>query len=86
MLRFFRINDPYRLVIIFVLLITLRLVQSYFVGGTSYFGLKWLLLGEWLNSGFKMYSETYDYTGPIATFFYKYLYMIFGRTAFVHYG
>ncbi len=54
--------------------------------GTSYYELKWLLLGEWLNQGFTMYSETFDYTGPIAVFIYKYLTLIFGRSAFVHYG
>lgn len=48
--------------------------------------MKWLLLGEWLNQGFKMYSQTFDYTGPIAVFFYKYLNLIFGRSEFVHYG
>lgn len=44
------------------------------------------MLGEWLNQGFTMYSQTYDYTGPIAVFVYKYLTLIFGRTDFVHYG
>ena len=86
MLRFFRINDPYRLAIIFVLMILIRIAQSFFIGDTSYYELKWLLLGEWLNQGFRMYSETFDYTGPIAVFIYKYLAMIFGRSAFIHYG
>lgn len=61
-------------------------MQSYFIGGTSYYGLKWLLLGEWLDQGFTMYAETFDYTGPIAVFVYKYLYLIFGRSEFIHYG
>ena len=46
--------------------------------------LKWLLLGEWLNKGFRMYSETFDYTGPIAAMIYKYLYLFFGRSFFAH--
>jgi hypothetical protein len=33
-----------------------------------------------------MYGETFDYTGPIAAFVYKYLNLIFGRTSFIHYG
>ncbi|WP_221406652.1 hypothetical protein [Ekhidna lutea] len=72
--------------IIFVLMVIVRLVQGYFIEGQSYYELKWLLLGEWLNQGFKMYDETYDYTGPIAVFIYKYLFWIFGRTSFIHYG
>ena len=86
MLRFFRINDPYRLAIIFILMIIIRFIQSYFINDTSYYELKWLLLGEWLNQGYRMYSETFDYTGPIAVFVYKYLNLIFGRITFIHYG
>ncbi len=48
--------------------------------------MKWLLLGEWLNQGFNMYSHTFDYTGPIAVFFYKYFNLLFGRSEFIHYG
>ncbi len=84
MLRFFRINDPYRLAIIFVLLVLIRFIQSYFINDVSYFELKWLLLGDWLGQGFTMYSETFDYTGPIAAFIYKYLDLIFGRSQFIH--
>lgn len=86
MLRFFRINDPYRLAIIFILMVLVRIVQSYFINDVSYVELKWLLLGQWLGQGFKMYSETFDYTGPLAAFVYKYLYLIFGRSGFIHYG
>ena len=86
MLRFFRINDPYRLAIIFVLLVVFRSVQAYFIDGVAYYELKWLLLGEWLNRGFRMYSQTFDYTAPIATFVYKYLNLIFGRSSFIHFG
>ncbi|WP_421763618.1 hypothetical protein [Ekhidna sp.] len=67
-------------------MILIRLVQGYFIEAPSYYELKWLLLGEWLNNGFKMYSETFDYTGPIAAFVYKYLDLILGRTSFAQYG
>lgn len=86
MLRFFRINDPYRLVFIFLLLILIRFGQSYFIVGTSYFELKYMLLGEWLNKGFFLYSEAYDYTGPLAAFIYKALDQLFGRSAFAHHA
>ncbi|MEP1033940.1 hypothetical protein [Ekhidna sp.] len=67
-------------------MVIIRIAQSIFIEYTSYYELKWLLLGEWLNQGFTMYSEAFDYTGPIAVFVYKYLAMIFGRSAFIHYG
>jgi len=67
-------------------MILIRFIQGYFIDQTSYYELKWLLLGEWLNQGFRMYAQTFDYTGPLATFIYKYLYLIFGRSYFIHYG
>lgn len=67
-------------------MILIRAVQSYFIEVPSYYELKWLLLGEWLNQGYRMYSEAFDYTGPIAALVYKYLDLIFGRTSFTHYG
>ncbi|MFT6865726.1 MAG: hypothetical protein ACJA08_000551 [Cyclobacteriaceae bacterium] len=46
--------------------------------------LKMLLLGERLGNGFVMYSETYDYTGPLAAMVYKWLDFIFGSSRWVH--
>jgi hypothetical protein len=86
LLRFFRINDPYRLLFIFILLVLIRLVQSYFIQDMSYMELKSLLLGQWLDSGFQMYTEAYDYTGPLAVLVYKYLNFLFGRSAFLHHA
>ena len=45
---------------------------------------KWLLLGERLGEGFRMYSETYDYTGPLAAYTYKLLDTIAGRSWLMH--
>lgn len=67
-------------------MIIIRLIQGVFIGDVSSHELKWLLLGEWLNQGFEMYRETFDYTGPIAVLIYKYLNLIIGRSAFMHYG
>ncbi len=84
MLRFFRINDPYRLVFIFLILIVVRITQSFFIDGQFVMELKWLLLGEWLDKGFKMYREAYDYTGPLAAMIYKCMDFLFGRSPFAH--
>ena len=45
---------------------------------------KWLLLGERLGEGFQMYSETFDYTGPLAAYTYRLLDIIGGRSWFLH--
>ncbi|MEQ9402103.1 MAG: DUF6427 family protein [Cyclobacteriaceae bacterium] len=84
MLRFFRINDPYRLLFIFLILIGIRIIQSYFIQGQFLPELKWLLLGEWLGKGFHMYREAYDYTGPLAVLIYKHTDLLFGRSPLVH--
>ena len=84
MLQFFRINDPYRLVLIFIILVLVRLAQSFFIADVSYYELKWLLLGEWLGNGFSLYSETFDYVGPLAALVYKSIDLIFGRSLFAH--
>ena len=46
--------------------------------------LKWLLVGQRLGDGFTMYRDLYDYTGPVAVFFYKWLDIVFGRSRWVH--
>jgi len=60
------------------------LIQSNFIEGQFLLELKWLLLGEWLDKGFHMYREAYDYTGPLAAMIYKYLDFLFGRSPFTH--
>ena len=64
----------------------IRLIQGYVIDGVAIYELKWLLLGEWLGNGFQMYSEAFDYTGPIAAFVYKFLNAVFGRSYFSHYA
>ncbi len=72
------------MIFIFVVLIVVRIVQAYFLPGTSYYELKWMLLGEWLDEGFMMYRQTYDYTGPIAAVIYKGLNIVFGRNVLAY--
>lgn len=84
MLSFFRINDPYRLVFVLLALIFIRIGQGFFIDATSFYELKWILLGEWLSSGFMLYSETFDYTGPFAAAVYKSIDFLFGRSFFFH--
>lgn len=69
---------------VFLILVLIRVGQGFFIDDISYFELKWLLLGEWLADGYRLYGEAYDYTGPLAALVYKYLDLIFGRSQAVH--
>lgn len=84
MLQFFRINDPYRIIFVFLALVIVR--TAWLVGGLplSIPELKWLLVGERLGDHFTMYKDLYDHTGPLAAFVYKSLDMVFGRSRWVH--
>lgn len=72
------------MVFIFLAMLLVRFVQGFFISDVSFWELKWLLLGEWVASGFSMYSETFDYTGPLAVAFYKGIDLVLGRSAVAH--
>ncbi len=61
MIRFFRVNDPYRLVVVLLILVLVRVTYGIIGMPLSYPELKHLLLGQWLGEGFSMYSETFDW-------------------------
>ena len=84
MLQFFRINDPYRIIFVFLILVAIRAVWIAVGLPLSIPELKWLLVGERLGDGFTMYRHLYDHTGPLSAFIYKNLDIIFGRSRWVH--
>ncbi|WP_157601118.1 hypothetical protein [Persicobacter sp. CCB-QB2] len=79
MLRFFRINDPFRLLIITVILIAVRLPFLVENSLTQY-ELKWMLVGEQLAMGKSMYLDVFDHSGPLSAGMYWFLSMISGRS------
>lgn len=81
MLRFFRINDPFRLIGILILLGILS--------GIYFWGLNvpmlqpeliWMLAGERLAEGYHMYKDVVDDTGPLSSGTYWIIHLIFGRS------
>lgn len=81
MLTFFKTNDPYRLIGVFLLLLVIRI--PVFVSGVPMIipELKWLLIGERLGSGdYIMYQDVWDHTAPLAVLVYKWLYVLFGKS------
>ncbi len=80
MLRFFRINDPYRLLGVLFLLVMVCLPLFIDPAALTIGELKNALLGEAISSGQTMYVEVYDDTPPLAAAFFGLTDLIFGRS------
>jgi hypothetical protein len=80
LLRFFRINDPYRLLGILVVLILISLPLFLDPVKLTLDGLKMFVLGESLNQGMSLYSEILTSTPPLAAWMQGWIEMLFGRS------
>lgn len=79
MLGFFRINDPYRLLILFLAVLLLRL--PYLIGSEPLvYEINWLLIGEALNSGKVLYRDLVSPIAPLAAWIYLGVEFIFGKS------
>lgn len=84
MLRLFRLNDPYRLGIVLLVMVGLRLPYWISGGLPTIHEQHWLLVGERLSSGAHMYSELWDTTGPLPALVYGVLHSLFGLSPLAH--
>ncbi len=84
MLKIFRINDPYRLVVLFLLLIIFRLPYWVSNHGILVPELQWMLVGERMADGHMMYYDIWDYISPLSASVYWIVDFIFGRLAAVY--
>ena len=80
LLRFFRINDPYRLVGLLVMLLLLSMPLLIDGAGITYQELKVLLVGEKVHGGFDLYTELVDSTAPLTAWFNGLMDILFGRS------
>ena len=80
MLRFFRVNDPYRLLAILVLIILFALPLLLTQPPLSVQELRHLLVGEAVSGGQTMYVQVYDSTAPFAAGIYGAVDWLFGRS------
>ncbi|MBK5278692.1 MAG: hypothetical protein JJE09_07495 [Bacteroidia bacterium] len=80
MLRFFRINDPYRLIGLLIILILLAL--PFFIDpiAVTLVELRSMVIGEAVRSGKLMYIQVYDSTAPLAAAIFGLVDWIFGRS------
>jgi hypothetical protein len=81
---FFRLNDPYRLIGIFLLLLLLRLPALLGWVPAMQPELGWMVLGENLAAGDGLYSGIWDNTAPFAAAVYWLLDELFGRSPLAH--
>ena len=80
MLSFFRINDPYRLVFVLVLLMIFRLPFIIYGIPLTIPELKWMLVGEAMVNGKMLYRDIWENIGPLSAFTYQILDFLFGRS------
>ncbi|WP_026956158.1 hypothetical protein [Algoriphagus vanfongensis] len=80
MFQFFKVNDPFRIIGIFLFLVIWTIVYLMFSGfPLTATQLNWILLGERLGDGFFLYQHIIDDTGPLSAGFYFMLDFLFGR-------
>ncbi|HEU5289760.1 MAG TPA: DUF6427 family protein [Cyclobacteriaceae bacterium] len=80
MLRYFRINDPYRLLGLLVLMTLLSLPLFIDTTPLSYPELRSFVIGEKVHEGHTLYSELIDRTPPLASWLYGLGDILFGRS------
>lgn len=80
MLRFFRLNDPYRLIGLLVILILLALPFFIDPVAVTQLELRSFVIGEAVHSGKLMYIQVYDSMPPLAAAVFGLVDWIFGRS------
>ncbi len=80
MLRYFRINDPYRLIGLLILMLIVYLPLFTSLPGITIPELKSMIVGEKLNEEVGMYSGLFDGTAPLAAWFHEGIDSLFGRS------
>lgn len=79
MIGFFRINDPYRLLILFLAIVLIRL--PYLISAEPlFYELNWMLLGETMNQGNVLYKDILETISPLSAWVYAGIDYIFGRS------
>lgn len=82
MLRYFRINDPYRLLALLGLMILMALPLLLDVPAMTYPELKNILLGEKVRTGHSLYTQVIDSTAPLAGWVDGFITWLCGRSLF----
>ena len=80
LLRIFRVNDPYRLLGIFIMLVLISLALFLDPVGITLNELRAIVLGESLNDGKSLYTQLMTSTPPLASWFFGWIDLLFDRS------
>jgi hypothetical protein len=80
LLRYFRINDPYRLLGLLLILVIIYLPLFLDPPSITVPELKSMLVGEKMDDGKQLYVEITDNTAPFSAWFHGFIDMLFGRS------
>jgi len=80
LLRFFRINDPYRLLGLLVIIVLISLPFLTMPVGVMLSELKNSVLGQAIAEGKLMYVQVFDDTPPLASVLFGFMHMMFGKS------
>ncbi len=86
MFRFFRINDPFRLLFVFLILVSIRLAFLLNDVPLTALEIKWATLGEKLSEGSAMYAGVWDNTPPLSAFVFYILTALFGKNSWANHS
>ncbi len=79
MIGFFKINDPYRLLILFLAIVIFRL--PYLISAEPlFYELNWMLIGETMNQGNVLYKDIIETISPLSAWVYAGIDFVFGRS------
>lgn len=81
MYQYFKINDPLRLLVSFVILLALGAFMFYLQPIITEQELDWMLLGERVAFGNLPLRDTQSEIAPLAQYFYFIFYILFGKSA-----
>ncbi|MEO1053889.1 MAG: hypothetical protein AAFX87_24845 [Bacteroidota bacterium] len=80
MLNFFRINDPYRLIGVFILLLAIRLPYLLDSSTLTLPEIEYMLVGEKMAHGSTLYVEVWNDTAPLSAVVFWLLHILFGKS------
>jgi hypothetical protein len=80
LLRYFRINDPYRLVALLILLLIIYLPIFIDPPSPTEPEIRSMLVGQKLNDGSRMYEQVIDNTAPLSAWFHALIDVVFGSS------
>lgn len=80
MLHFFKVNDPYRLFFLLILMLLIRLPFYWSGVGMLLPDLNYMLIGERLASGSVLYKDLWVNIGPLSAIFFTMMHWLFSKS------